>query len=87
MKKSRNEKKYVLCLRNGDYVDLDIGKAYESLPDDKALTRGMLRVVDESREDYLYPKDWFVGIALPQTAKRILSSSARRKKPSKLVAA
>ncbi len=86
MKKSPREKKYVLCLRNGDYVDLDIGKAYVSLPDDKSALRGMIRVVDESGEDYLYPKDWFVAIALPPTAKRMLSSSMRRK-PSRLIAA
>ena len=32
-------------------------------------TRGMVRVIDESGEDYLYPKDSFIAIARPENVK------------------
>jgi hypothetical protein len=42
----------------------------------------MLRVVDESGEDYLYLSDQFAGIDLPPNiAKVIAPSSGRRSKP------
>ena len=57
---------FVVCLRNDDYpVSLERHKIYQVLPDDDAAQDGDLRIVDESGEDYLYPKDWFVPIALP----------------------
>jgi hypothetical protein len=51
------------------------------VPDATALKLGMLRVVDESGEDYLYPSDQFAGIDLPpKIAKVIAPSSGRRSK-------
>jgi len=35
----------------------------------------MLRVIDESAEDYLYPEDFFVTLDLPQKAREALSVS------------
>jgi hypothetical protein len=32
--------------------------------------RGLLRIIDESGEDYLYPKACFRSIALPQAVKK-----------------
>jgi hypothetical protein len=32
------------------------------LPDPQSEESGMLRVIDESGEDYLYPRNWFVPI-------------------------
>lgn len=31
---------------------------------------GLIRVVDESGEDYLYPSDYFVPIKLPRTVQK-----------------
>ena len=36
------------------------------LPDPKSEQLGMVRVVDESGEDYLYPQAFFVQINLPE---------------------
>ena len=48
------------CVRNGGYpASLELNKVYESLPDDAAEEHGLLRIVDESGEDYLYPKSYF----------------------------
>ncbi len=37
---------------------------------------GMLRVVDESGEDYLYPEDHFVAIRLTPIVERALRSAS-----------
>lgn len=58
--------KFVVCLRNDDYpVSLERHKIYQVLPDEDAAQDGDLRIIDESGEDYLYPRTWFVPIALP----------------------
>jgi hypothetical protein len=42
---------------------------YELLPDSEASKHDQLRVVDESGEDYLYPKEFFVCVEVPQSAR------------------
>lgn len=63
---------YVICLRNEDAEDLQLGKVYQVLGDESAAQDDYLRVVDESGEDYLYPKDYFAPITLPKIAERVL---------------
>lgn len=38
--------------------------------DDLAVQHGLIRVVDESGEDCLYPAERFVPIALPETVEK-----------------
>jgi len=64
---------FALCVENKDCDDLEKGKVYQVLPDDTAAQEGYLRVVDESREDYLYPEWYFVLVELPQKARAALS--------------
>jgi len=72
-RKSRSTS-YVLCISNRRYpASLEPLKVYRSLRDDAARRDGFVRVVDESGEDYLYPKDYFVPIDLPTSARRALS--------------
>ena len=53
----------VLCVRNSGYpASLELQRSYKVLKDPAAEERGLLRVVDESGEDYLYPADLFVPI-------------------------
>ena len=60
------ERRFVVCLRNDGYpAALERHKIYRVLPDAEAAKHGDLRIVDESGEDYLYPADWFVAIAVP----------------------
>jgi hypothetical protein len=49
---------------------LKSGKIYIALRDAAAEKHGLLRVVDESGQDYLYPKKSFRPIALPLAVKR-----------------
>jgi hypothetical protein len=61
----------VVCIDNEDYpASLEKRKIYVVLRDAGAEKRGLLRIVDESGEDYLYPKTSFRPIALPQAVKR-----------------
>ena len=56
---------YVLCIDNGGYPEsLEVRKVYPMLPDEKAAARDYIRVIDETGEDYLYPKKHFVPISL-----------------------
>jgi hypothetical protein len=64
---------YLLCIANRRYpASLELLKVYRSLKDDGARRDGLVRVIDESGEDYLYPKGFFVPIALPRSARRAL---------------
>jgi len=59
-------KRFAVCIRNeGSEASLELRKIYEVLPDSKAESHEMIRVIDEEDEDYLYPVSWFVPIELP----------------------
>jgi hypothetical protein len=61
----------VVCINNdGHDVSLEKRKIYVALRDAAAEKHGMLRIIDESGEDYLYPKTFFRTITLPQSVKR-----------------
>jgi hypothetical protein len=68
---------FAICVQNEGYpASLELWKVYRVLPDEKAAKHGLVRVVDESGEDYLYTESWFVPIKLPQAAeKAILAAS------------
>ena len=66
-------KALVICVRNDGYdVSLERRKLYVSIADADAEKHGQLRVIDESGEDYLYPRDWFVAIELPRDLEQAL---------------
>ena len=57
-------------------LHLRSGRFYVALRDADAEKHGLIRIVDESGEDYLYPKNFFRGIALPQSIKRAVLAAA-----------
>jgi hypothetical protein len=70
-------KQLVVCVDNEGYpASLEKRKIYISLPDADAEKHGLLRIIDESGEDYLYPKAFFRSIALPQAVKRAILAAA-----------
>jgi hypothetical protein len=70
---------FALCIDNSDYrASLILGNAYRILPDPAAATDDLVRVVDESGEDYLYHKDHFVLWTSPQGSRK---RSSRCKAP------
>lgn len=60
-----NRSQFVICIENSEYpASLEKRKIYEVVEDSEAAKLGQLRVVDESGEDYLYPKECFVDANL-----------------------
>jgi hypothetical protein len=51
----------IVCVRNEGAEDLQVLMIYRRIPDERAETKGFLRVVDESGEDYLYPESSFLA--------------------------
>jgi hypothetical protein len=59
---------YAICVKNEDYpASLEFRKIYKYIPDKAANRLDMVRIIDESGEDYLYPSSYFVAIKLPRT--------------------
>lgn len=71
MKTQENaQTRFAVCVDNEGYpASLELRKIYRVLPDKKAAKHSLMRVVDESGEDYLYPERFFVSIRLPQALK------------------
>ena len=71
------ETSYVFCVKNDDYpVSLELRKVYRVVPDDWATAHGHIRIIDESGEDYLYPVEFFVPVALPEAAEGVFALAA-----------
>ena len=73
---SSTKARYVVCVKNdGNAASLEKRKIYQSLPDRDAAAHGLLRVIDESGEDYLFPAKWFVPITVSPTIAKALASA------------
>ena len=68
-----------ICINNEGYpVALEMFATYETIPDDQAEKRGLIRVIDESGEDYLYPKSRFVSTYVSPDTYSLLSDEVKR---------
>ena len=64
---SEKQRHFAVCIRNDEYEEsLELKKIYELLDDPRAGDHNLVRVIDEEGEDYLYPRDWFLPIELPE---------------------
>jgi hypothetical protein len=62
-----------VCIDNGGYpASLELRKIYRLLPDAEARRRGLVRVVDESGEDYLYASRCFCALKPPKAVRALL---------------
>jgi len=67
----------VVCIENEGYeASLEKRKIYLALRDSDAEKEGLIRVIDESGSDYLYPKSFFRSITLTQTVKKAVLAAA-----------
>lgn len=74
---AKTAKRFVICVNNAGYeVSLEKRKIYVAVPDAHAEKLGQLRVIDESGEDYLYPKKSFIAVALPRPTRRAVLQAA-----------
>ena len=70
--------KWVICLSNTGYeASLERLKLYRCLRDRTAEAEGLVRVIDESGEDYLYPARFFRPMALERGLRRLIRTAAR----------
>jgi hypothetical protein len=73
MKTENAQARFVVCINSEGYLAaLDVRKIYRVLLDKKAAKHSLMRVVDESGEDYLYPERFFIPIRLPQALQEAL---------------
>lgn len=62
---------YVMCVDRGSNPEsLEVRKIYRAVADPDAAGHGLLRVIDESGESYLYPKSFFIPVTLPRPLPR-----------------
>ncbi len=67
----RQVKQLALCLENaGNEASLILGKVYRILPDARAAKDDLVRIIDESGEDYLFDKRQFAFVDFPQAVRK-----------------
>jgi Ca2+-binding EF-hand superfamily protein len=68
---------FAVCLDNDGYTaSLEVGKLYRFIPDKEAEAEGLIRVIDESGEDYAFSADRFHPIDLPATVEKALLAAS-----------
>ena len=74
---SETRRQFFLCIRNDGYAaSLQLRTVYAAISDPGAESHGMLRIVDESGEDYLFPVSLFVPIEVPAAAVKVFAGAA-----------
>jgi hypothetical protein len=64
---------FALCLDNaGNEASLILGKVYAIVPDPRAAKDDLIRIIDESGEDYLFARSQFEVVEFPQAVRRRL---------------
>ncbi|MBL8857789.1 MAG: hypothetical protein JNL28_04695 [Planctomycetes bacterium] len=79
MKKlTRKQQTYAMCVKNRSHpASLEVRKVYRVLRDADAAKHGLVRVIDESDEDYLYPSSFFVLVELPRGARHLFRKQSK----------
>jgi hypothetical protein len=77
MSRKNNRGEYVVCVSNRGYrASLVLRRIYQALPDPAATKQRLIRVVDESGEDYLYPATMFVAIDIPEAVEKVFRKAS-----------
>jgi hypothetical protein len=67
------ETRFAICVCNEGYpAALELHRIYRVLPDPQAEGYGLVRIVDESGDGYLYPKEFFQAVDLSAAAREEL---------------
>lgn len=76
--KDRGDARFAVCIDNQGYkASLELGKLYRILPDKEAQSHGLIRVIDESGEDYAYSSNRFHSMKVPSEIERALLDTRR----------
>ena len=75
--KKKESAQFVVCLNNEGYIaSLEVGKLYRFIPDEEAKAEGLMRVVDESGEDYAFEAERFHLVSLPPVVEKALLAAS-----------
>ncbi len=65
--------RFAVCIKNAGYLaSLELRKLYQVVDDQDAENDGMLRVIDESGEDYLFAAEMFMLVPLPASVEEAI---------------
>lgn len=77
MKKTK-DKHFAVCINNEGYeVSLELGKLYQVVPDNEADANDLIRVIDESGEDYAFAAGRFHALEIPLLVQKALLATGR----------
>ncbi len=77
MTMEQHELRFVICIDNTDYpAALERRKIYQVILDDRAARHNLLRVIDESGEDYMYPQGYFIPVDFAPSIQQALLRAA-----------
>jgi len=72
-----SRKTFALCLRNdGNLASLEVFKVYRVVSPHPKDDPQDIRIIDESGEDYIYPRENFLPIRLPSKALQAASGGS-----------
>ena len=67
----KQTREFALCLDNsGNEASLILGKVYRIVRDARAAKDDLVRIIDESGEDYLFDSSQFALVEFPQAVRR-----------------
>ncbi len=71
--KKNGKIQFAVCLNNEGYpASLEVGKLYRIVTDEEAAKENLLRVIDESGEDYAFALNRFHVVELPSNVQKTL---------------
>src|SRR5204863_7160693 len=83
MAKKSKHAVFAVCLNNAGYpVSLEAGKLYEVIPDAGAEEHGLIRVIDESGEDYGYSAERFFVLDVPHALEKAVKGICATRQPN-----
>ena len=72
-RKSKRSTVFAVCIDDKEYpASLEAGKLYQVISDHEAAKHGLIRVIDESGEDYGYSAERFYVLDVPQALQEAL---------------
>lgn len=74
----KKDKHFAVCINNEGYkASLELGKLYEVIPDAEADANNLIRVIDESGEDYAFTASRFRAVEMPPVVHKALPATGR----------
>ena len=74
VKAVRRKPLFFMCIANkGNEASLTLRRVYKVIPDEKAEKRKLIRLVDDTGEDYLFSASCFVPVQIPERLNRVLT--------------